>query len=196
MKTLPKQPTPRRSPITYLTQEETKRLFAAIKRKRDKAIFLTVYRHGLRASEVGLLHITDADMKRGRLTIQRLKGSLDGVQPMQPSEIKALRAYLRTREDGSPFLFVSSHRSPISRYQLHELMTHYGERAGLPRAKQKFHALRHSIATHLLDAGADIAFVRDWLGHANISNTIIYARLTNPTRDQTARRVFASHRVV
>lgn len=186
----------KKSTITYLTQDETKRLFSAIKSKRDRAIFLTAYRHGLRASEVGLLQITDADIKRGRLTIQRLKNSLDGVQPMQPDEVKTLRAYLRTRKDESPYLFVSSHRSPISRYQLHELMKHYGEAIGLPRAKQKFHALKHSIATHLLDAEADLSFVKEWLGHANISNTTIYAKLTNPTRDQRARRIFASSRVV
>ena len=44
--------------------------------------------------------------------------------------------------------------------------------------KRKFRCLKHSIATHLLDAGADLAFVKDWLGHANIQNTTIYARLT------------------
>jgi integrase len=85
---------------------------------------------------------------------------------------------------------------PISRYMLHHLMQTYGELAGLPVEKRKFHCLKHSIATHLLDAGADLAFVKDWLGHANIQNTTIYARLTTATLDSTARKVFASHRVV
>lgn len=75
-------------------------------------------------------------------------------------------------------------------------MGKYGKAAGLPRIKHKFHALKHSIATHLLDAGADLSFVKDWLGHANIQNTTIYARLTTATRDQQARKLFASHRVV
>jgi site-specific recombinase XerD len=79
---------------------------------------------------------------------------------------------------------------------LHHLMQQYGEIAGLPVEKRKFHCLKHSIATHLLDAGADLAFVKDWLGHANIQNTTIYARLTTATFDSTARKVFASHRVV
>ncbi len=51
-------------------------------------------------------------------------------------------------------------------------------------------------STHLLDAGADLPLVKDWLGHANIQNTTIYAQLTNPARDQQARKLFASHRVV
>ena len=75
-------------------------------------------------------------------------------------------------------------------------MQTYGELAGLPGEKRKFRCLKHSIATHLLDAGADLAFVKDWLGHANIQNTTIYARLTTATLDSTARKVFASHRVV
>jgi site-specific recombinase XerD len=76
------------------------------------------------------------------------------------------------------------------------MMQTYGERAGIPEDKQQFHILKHSIATHLLDAGADLSFVKDWLGHANFQNTTIYARITNATRDAKARQLFASHRVV
>ena len=72
----------------------------------------------------------------------------------------------------------------------------YGEATRLSSEQRKFHCLKHSIATHLLDAGADLAFVKDWLGHANIQNTTIYARLTTATLDSTARKVFASHRVM
>ena len=115
---------------------------------------------------------------------------------MQPDVLKAIRSYLRTRADESPYLFLSNRNVPISRYMLHHLMQTYGEVAGLPMEKRKFHCLKHSIATHLLDAGADLAFVKDWLGHANIQNTTIYARLTTVTLDSTARKVFASHRVV
>jgi len=70
------------------------------------------------------------------------------------------------------------------------------ELAGLPQEKQQFHCLKHSIATHLLDVGANMAFVKDWLGHANIQNTTIYARLTTATLDAQTRTIFASHRVV
>src|SRR5262247_3053147 len=149
-----------------------------MKSKRDRAIFLVAYRHGLRASEIGLLQRADVDAKQGRISIHRLKGSISGMYPMQPD------------------LFVSNRGVPISRFMLHHLMQEYGAVAGLPGEKRKFHCLKHSIATHLLDAGADLAFVKDWLGHANIQNTTIYARLTTATLDSTARKVFASHRVV
>jgi site-specific recombinase XerD len=59
-----------------------------------------------------------------------------------------------------------------------------------------FHVLKHSIATHLLDAGADLRFVQDWVGHASIKNTVIYAQLTSRRRDEEAHRVFASPYVV
>ena len=182
--------------IYFLTQDELRRLFKVIRSKRDKAIFLMAYRHGLRASEIGLLQRVDVDAKQGRIAIHRLKGSLSAVYPMQPDVLKAIRSYLRTRTDESPYLFLSNRSVPISRYMLHHLMQTYGEVAGLPVEKRKFHCLKHSIATHLLDAGADLAFVKDWLGHANIQNTTIYARLTTATLDSTARKVFASHRVV
>jgi site-specific recombinase XerD len=72
----------------------------------------------------------------------------------------------------------------------------YGKAADLPPEKRTFHILKHSIATHLLDAGADLAFVRDWLGHANIQNTLVYVRITTGKRDTEARRLFASPWVV
>ncbi len=75
-------------------------------------------------------------------------------------------------------------------------MQKYAAAALVPAEKRKFHCLRHSIATHLLDAGADVAFVRDWLGHSNIENTMVYAQLTTTTRDQAARSLFTSSRVI
>jgi site-specific recombinase XerD len=75
-------------------------------------------------------------------------------------------------------------------------MKHYSEQAGIPEGKPHFHALKHSIATHLLDAGADLRFVQDWIGHASIGNTVVYAQLTSRRRDEQARKVFASQHVV
>ncbi|MGH8068907.1 MAG: tyrosine-type recombinase/integrase [Candidatus Entotheonellia bacterium] len=59
-----------------------------------------------------------------------------------------------------------------------------------------FHVLKHSIATHLLDAGADLRFVQDWVGHASIKNTVIYAQLASRRRDEEAHKVCASPCVV
>jgi site-specific recombinase XerD len=75
-------------------------------------------------------------------------------------------------------------------------MQKYGKAADIPKSKRRFHALRHAIAVHLLDAGADVAFVQDRLGHANIQDTMVYMRYTTVTRDAQTRQLFASHRVV
>lgn len=103
--------------IHFLTQDELRKLFKVIRSKRDKAIFLVAYRHGLRASEIGLLQRADVDVKQGRISIHRLKGSISGVYPMQPDALKAVRSYLRTRADASPYLFLSNRHVPISRYR-------------------------------------------------------------------------------
>ena len=85
---------------------------------------------------------------------------------------------------------MSREHNLISRFQLDWLMKGYGNKAGLPPDKRHFHVLKHSIATHLLLAGADVRFVQDWIGHANIQNTVIYTHLVSPARDEKARTFF------
>ncbi len=184
----PRSPSPRwtAASINFLTQDELRRLLDGIPSKRDYAIFLLAYRHGLRASEVGLLRVADLDLKQYRLHIHRLKNSLAGLHPLQPDELKAVKAYLKERGSNAPALFLSRNHTPISRRRLDELMKHYGELAGIPESTRHFH----------LDAGADLRFVQDWIGHASIGDTVIYAQLTSRRRDEEARKVFASQYVV
>jgi site-specific recombinase XerD len=182
--------------IDFLTQDELRRLFDVIDSKRHYAIFLVAYRHGLRGSEVGMLRTADLDLRQYRLRIHRLKNSLAGLHPLQADELKAVKAYLKERDSTAPALFLSRNHTPISRRRLDELMKHYGQRAGIPESKRHFHVLKHSMATHLLDAGADLRFVQDWVGHASIKNTVIYAQLTSRRRDEEAHKVFASPYVV
>lgn len=176
--------------IKFLTLDETRRLFAVISDKRDKALFLLAYRHGLRASEIGLLRVSDLDLRRLRVMLHRLKGSLSGEHPLQADEARALKAWLRSRDADSPVLFPSRRSLPISRQMLDVLMKDYGEEAAIPKDKRHFHVLKHSIATHLLDAGAELRFVQDWLGHSNIQNTVIYAALVSTSREAKARQYF------
>jgi site-specific recombinase XerD len=177
--------------IRFLTLDETARLFRAIgPHRRDRALFLVAYRHGLRASEVGLLRVEDVDLKALRIMVHRLKGSHSGAHPLQADEAKALKALLRERAVPSPVLFPSRRGDPIARRTLDWLTKKYGAAADLPPAKRHFHCLKHSIATHLLEAGADLRFVQDWLGHSNIQNTVVYTFLTARGRDGVARKVF------
>jgi site-specific recombinase XerD len=184
------------SRIQFLTQPELCALFHVSTRQRDRALFLIAYRHGLRVSEVGLLHVDDLNFAQQRMTIHRVKRSLSGIYSLRADEVTALKAYLRERKSHAPAVFLSQRGTPISRRQLDTLMKHYGELEEIPAAKRHFHVLKHAIATHLLDAGADLRFVQDWVGHASIKNTVIYAQLTSRRRDEEARKVFASPYVV
>jgi len=99
--------------IKYLTQRELKRLLKAINspknnsiyRKRDLAIFTLAYYHGLRASELGLIKLSDIDFSKARIRINRLKNSLGGEYPIQLEEIKALKAWLNQRKVTNQYLF-------------------------------------------------------------------------------------------
>ena len=176
--------------IKFLSTDEIKALLNSISSPRDKAIFLLAYRYGLRASEVGLLTRDDVRLSSRKIFIHRLKGSISKEYSLQPDEVRALRLYFNARENPSPLLFPSSWNEPISRAMLYKLMQRYGEEAGIPKGKRKFTVLKHSIATHLLGVGADLKFVQEWLGHAQIQNTMIYAELVNPARDRKAREFF------
>jgi len=199
--------------IKYLTQDELKSLLGiietsrrqAVEKKhegarvmfvRDKAIILVAYYHGLRASEIGMLKVDDVDIERGRIRIERLKRSQSGEYTLQPDEIKVLKTWLKERQNSNPWLFPTRIGTPIHRRTLDYLIKHYGKKAGISPEKCHFHVLKHSIATHLLDAGADIRFVQDWIGHKNIQNTVVYAQITNPARDKQATRLFASPMIV
>jgi site-specific recombinase XerD len=94
------------------------------------------------------------------------------------------RAYLRVRRDASAYLF-TGREGPLKKRQIQNLFRHYVKLAGLDN--YSVHALRHSIAVHLLDAGRGIEFISDHLRHRNIQNTRIYAQISNPLREQTFR---------
>lgn len=172
--------------IKYLTAEEIDRLFAVIKSARDRAIFRLAYHRGLRAGEVGRLQLAHYRQSAERLYVTRLKSGNSGEYGLTAIEVRVLRAWLKERGNAPGAIFLSRKRRPISQQMLDVLMKRYGKAARIPPEKAHFHALRHSCATSLLERGRDIAEVKDWLGHCNIANTDIYARITNAHRDRTA----------
>jgi integrase len=180
--------------IKYLTVEEARALFREARKasRRDHAVLLIAYRHGLRASEIGLLRREDVNFKTNRIRIHRLKGSLGGEHPLEADEARALRTYLRARKDELPPLFLSRKKGPLSRYAVDEVMKAFSAKAKVPADRRYFHVLKHSIAVHLVNAGVEVLTVRDWLGHKSINNTLVYAQLLNPKRDAEMSRVFRS----
>jgi integrase len=100
--------------IRFLTLDELARLLAVMRgHPRDRALFLIAYRHGLRASEIGLLRLEDLDFRALRLRIHRLKGSHSGVHPMQPDEAKTLCASHGGAGQGCYSRIVGACNSPV-----------------------------------------------------------------------------------
>lgn len=159
------------------------------------AMIVAAYKHGMRASEVCNLRIGDVDLKNGSIVVNRLKGSLRTTQAVtehrgEPllNEHRALREWIRERrDDGSDFLFTSQKGGRIDRSQFFRLFRALSRDAGLPAEKQP-HALKHSLASHLVAANVNLALVKQQLGHKSIGSTMRYIR----TSDQQASKATAS----
>ena len=179
----------------YLTQTEVQRFFAVISDPRDRVLFALMYHHGLRVGEVLLLRCEDLDLARGRLLVRRLKGGAWGEQILFGGTAAMLREFLAGASTApSDALFPGRH-GPLRRRQIQLRFVRYRRRAALPDHLTT-HSLRHSIATHLLDAGASLEFVQDHLGHQSIRSTAIYARITDRHREAVFRQLERSPWIV
>jgi len=168
---------------------------AKAKGNREWAMIVVAYKHGMRASEVCNLRLDDIDMKNGNIVVERLKGSLRTTQAVtehrgEPllNELKALREWLRQRrDDGSDYLFTSQNGGRLDRSQFFRLFRAIASEAGVPAEKRHPHALKHSIASHLVSANVNLALVKQQLGHKSIGSTMRYIT----TSDQQASKATA-----
>ena len=179
----------------YFTQPQLRAFFACIDNLRDRALFTLVYHYGLRVGEISLLERGDIDLARGRIVIKRLKGGAWREHPLWPATEGLLRTHLESTDgrDDAP-LFAGRHGS-LRKRQIQSRFIRYRNRAGLPHHLSS-HSLRHAIATHLLDAGVNLEFVQDHLGHQSIRSTSIYARITDRHRVAVFRDLASSPWIV
>jgi integrase len=178
--------------ISYMTADELGAFMRAVRDggcARDIAIFELAAGRGLRRSEVGLLLIDHLRLNVKRSWIERLKGGVSHEHTLLESELKALRAWLRERGDAPGAVFLSNWKRPISGVHLNRMMRKYATAAGLPEEKRHFHVLRHTCATLLLEDGASIEEVQDHLGHRDIRNTMVYAKITDRKRTELAKKL-------
>ncbi len=189
------QPHPHQQLPRYLTQDEARRFFDAASDPRDRALFTLMYLHGLRVGEVLLLRRGDVDLERGRLLVRRLKGGSWSEQVLFGSTVEILRDHLTRIPRGPDIPLFPGRRGPLQRRQIQARFVRYRRIAGL-RDRLTTHSLRHSIATHLLDAGASLEFVQDHLGHRNIRSTAIYARISDRHREALMRSLERSPWIV
>ena len=113
---------------------------------------------------------------------------------MRQDARKLLKSYLRVRTPQDDTLF-TSRQGALTKRCIEQLFKHYLAQVGLDN-RYVVHSLRHSIAVHTLDAGEDITYVQDHLGHRNIRNTQFYAKISDATRTRVMRRLEYSHEIV
>jgi site-specific recombinase XerD len=182
----------------YLKADELLAVLKAARARgpRDWAMILLAYRHGMRASEVCDLKVTDLDLKAESLSIHRLKGSLHTVQPLyrhkgQPllDELNAIKAWLKERQDdGSDYVFLSQKGGRLSRVQFYRLFRAVAEAAGLPSDKQHPHVLKHTLGSHLAAGNVNLALIKQALGHRAISSTMVYVGVSDQQAAEAAQR--------
>jgi len=165
----------------YLREEQVLRLFARIKGSRDRAIFTLMLRCGLRVEEVANLTLAAVDLPRAQLFIYAGKGGKDRVVYLSSDALKMLSRYLKKRPSSRAkkvFLVEKGtyKDKPLSVRGIQKRMEFYANKAGL---KVSCHQLRHTMATQLLNADADLTIIQDLLGHSQIRTTQRYCKVSN-----------------
>ena len=166
-KTLPK----------VLSESEVKRFLEALGNPKHRAIAFVLYSGGLRVSEAARLKIDDIDSERAQIHVRQGKGQKDRYVMLSPVVLYVLREYVRV-ERPYDWLFPSGRRRDrhITIRTIERMVTQGAIEAGIGKRVTP-HSLRHSFATHLLEAGTDLRYIQELLGHAKITTTVIYTRI-------------------
>ena len=167
----------------HLTSKEVELLIESVKKKggwyayRNSVLILIIYRHGLRRTEAAHLRWSDVDLVGGTIYIRRVKGSRSGRHPLQGDEMRALK---RLKKDcsSSSFVFTGNRHTPLSERMISHIVHQSGTLAGFD-FKVHAHLLRHACGYYLANKGVDTRVIQDYLGHANIQNTVRYTQLSS-----------------
>jgi site-specific recombinase XerD len=161
-----------------LSGEEITRLLDHTRHLKHWTMLATLYATGLRSKELRLLKISDIDSPRMILHIRNGKGQVPRDLALSPVLLERLRVYWRWRKP-KEWLFPSQERQehPMGGKSLRVVCANAGRRAGIPKPVHP-HMFRHSFATHLLEAGADLRTIQVLLGHADIRTTAGYLRVS------------------
>lgn len=173
------------APVPYLAKAEIDALLACPNRRteqgrRDYALLLFLYNTGARASEASELTVGDLHLDQASVDILG-KGRKRRQCPLWPATVRELRALVGERSRHE-HVFLNRCGQPTTRFGVHALVERTAARAkdfmpSLATKRISPHSIRHSTASHLLNAGVDINTVRAWLGHASLDTTNVYAEI-------------------
>jgi integrase/recombinase XerD len=182
---LPYGKRPKRLPCV-LSEQEVVQLLTAVKGVRNRMALTTAYASGVRVSELVALRAEDIDSARMLIHVRQGKGNKERIVPLAQTLLAGLRDYWRLARPKGGWLFPGQRPDqPVSVHTIQKACLEARRAAGLKKPVT-VHSLRHSFATHLLEAGTDIRTVQALLGHASLSTTAIYThvqrRLVTATR--------------
>ncbi len=174
---IPMAKVPKRLPVV-LARADITRLFAACGNLRTRTVLMTTYAAGLRVSEVCALHLTDIESAPDRMCIKlrHAKGGKDRYTLLSPRLLETLRLYWRICRPRTWLFPNRAGDGPLFDQTAQRMYRAACEAAGLANAAG-IHTLRHSFATHLLEAGVDLHTIQRLLGHGHISTTMRYLHL-------------------
>lgn len=171
---------------TVLSIEEVRRLLGSIEGPTYRVVATTLYSTGLRAAEACNLETTDVHGERGVIHVRRGKGRKERLVPLSPRLLTVLRRYYKHHRPQRPYLFAASiARGPVRGSTVRAALHRAAAKAGL-RNKVTPHVLRHTCATHLLEAGVDMRVIQAMLGHESIGTTSRYTRVSAELLKQTS----------
>ena len=160
-----------------LSESEVRRFMDALGSPKHRAIAFILYSGGLRVSEAARLKIADIDSERGQIHVRQGKGRKDRYVMLSPVVLGVLREFVRV-DRPYDWLFSAGHRRDrhITTRAIQREVKLAAKRAGIEKRVTP-HVLRHSFATHLLEAGTDLRYIQELLGHTKISTTVIYTHV-------------------
>ncbi len=160
-----------------LSTTDLKKMFELTENDKHRLILKLVYGMGLRVSEIVGLKVKDIDTKRMKVHIQYAKGKKDRYVPLPHSILDELRAYYSVYKP-KDYLFEGQTGGQYTIRSVQQVFKQAMTKAKVNK-KIGIHGLRHSYATHLLEAGVDTLFIKELLGHRDIKTTMIYTRISN-----------------
>jgi type 1 fimbriae regulatory protein FimB/type 1 fimbriae regulatory protein FimE len=144
--------------------------------QRDAAAILLAYRHGLRVSEVCALRWDQVDVRGKNLYTNRAKGGLAAMHPLQPDEVKALKALAAQRAPEAVHVFENERGGALNASGMRKIVRRAGELAGLALPVHP-HMLRHAAGFALMSKRRDLRTIQEWLGHKSLASTERYTAL-------------------
>jgi len=180
-----------------LSQEEVHRLLGCVKTPHNRVFLSTVYSCGLRLQEALHLEVSDIDSQRMLIHVHRGKGAKDRYVPLPQRTLESLRRHWVTHRH-SRLLFpalgrsgqgASTAQNPMAKSSVQGAFRGAKLEACIRKKEVSVHTLRHSYATHLLEAGVNLRAIQRYLGHSSIQTTMVYLHLTQKGHEDASQLI-------